>query len=175
MLLTGYTKELFRPECNPSFLSLNCVAHLDADIGPVIPYLNAELGGTQFTPDPPTVLFKSHGRLIAVYPRKIAVNALDSEAEADRILEWLVREINEIWERRSEIVPCHESARQPKLTEIVRLLPKTNCRECGQPTCLVFATLAAQGVTGAADCPGLSEENREALAAYLEGFAFPDP
>lgn len=39
-------------------------------------------------------------------------------------------------------------------------LPRTNCRECGQPTCMVFATLVARGVKGPEDCPALKEEER---------------
>ena len=32
MLLNGYAKEMFLPNCNPNFLSVHCVAHLDQDI-----------------------------------------------------------------------------------------------------------------------------------------------
>lgn len=76
MLLKKYTLEMFRPECNPGFQSLNCHAHLKGDIGEVIPYLNAVLGGMGFTKSPPSVMFKVNGRLIAVHPDKISVNAL---------------------------------------------------------------------------------------------------
>jgi hypothetical protein len=47
MLLKGYGKEIFRPECNPQFQSLHCIAHLDQDITEVLPYLNTTLGGNQ--------------------------------------------------------------------------------------------------------------------------------
>ena len=54
MLLSGYSKEIFRPECNPNFQSLHCIAHLNEDIREVLPYLNAVLGGTSIimTPRP---------------------------------------------------------------------------------------------------------------------------
>ncbi|MBW2711975.1 MAG: Fe-S cluster protein, partial [Deltaproteobacteria bacterium] len=29
-----------------------------------------------------------------------------------------------------------------------KLLPKTNCKECGQSTCMVFATQIAEGAKG---------------------------
>jgi len=45
MLLKSYAKEIFRPQCNPSFQSLHCIAHLDQGISEVLPYLNAWLGG----------------------------------------------------------------------------------------------------------------------------------
>jgi len=47
--------------------------------------------------------FRVHGKIIAVHPREIAANALKSEEEADRILEWLKREINEAWEKRVKL------------------------------------------------------------------------
>ncbi len=50
--------------------------------------------------------------------------------------------------------------------------PQTNCRECGRPTCMVFATQAAEGGCGAEGCPLLNDENRAKLSAYLGQFRF---
>jgi hypothetical protein len=55
MLLKNYTKEIFRPECNPSFQSVHCIARLDEDIREVLPYLNTVLGGTHYSADPPSL------------------------------------------------------------------------------------------------------------------------
>ncbi len=172
MLLKSYTKEIFRAKCNPGFESVHCIAHLDQDIGEVIPYLNAELGGFEYLKDPPAVTFKNRGRLITVHADRIAVNALRDEDEADRILEWLRREINGTWEKRAEITPSYESAPRPQILEILKRLPRTNCRECGQPTCMVFATRVAEGVKGAGDCPALEAPNRIGLDEYLSHFRF---
>ena len=67
------------------------------------------------------------------------------EDEANRILAWLKREINEAWQKKNEIEPKREGVPKPKLLEILKLLPKTNCPECGKPTCRVFATRIAGG------------------------------
>mgnify|MGYP001548476979 CR=1 FL=1 len=170
MLLKRYRKEIFRAECNSSFESVHCFAHLDEDVGDVIPYLNTEMGGYQFTKEPPSVTFKVHGRLITIHAKKIAVNALKDEAEADKILTWLKNQINETWEHRHEIEPSFESAPRPHLIEVLKCLPKTNCRECGQPTCMVFAARAVEGVKGPEDCPPLKAEDRERLRDYLGNF-----
>ena len=37
MLLKSYRKEIIRPECRPEAESLHCIAHLDQDIGEVLP------------------------------------------------------------------------------------------------------------------------------------------
>jgi len=171
MLLKGYSKEILRPECNPSFQSLHCIAHLDQDIAEALPYLNAELGGFEYFREPPAVTFRVQGKIITVHPREIAVNALKDEAEANKILEWLKREINEVWDRREQIQPSFQGAPKPKIFEILKLLPKTNCRKCGQPTCMVFASLVAQGVKGPEDCPELNGQTSEGLKTYMAGFS----
>jgi acetyl-CoA decarbonylase/synthase complex subunit gamma len=49
--------------------------------------------------------------------------------------------------------------------EIFKLLPKTNCKKCGQPTCLAFAMALAQKKVGLDQCPDASEQARTSLAA----------
>ncbi len=47
--------------------------------------------------------------------------------------------------------------------EIYKHLPKTNCKECGSPTCLAFAMALASGKASLEDCPYVSDEAKEAL------------
>lgn len=48
--------------------------------------------------------------------------------------------------------------------QIFKLLPKTNCGECGVPTCLAFAMNLASGKAELDSCPYVSDEAREQLA-----------
>jgi len=159
---------------NPGFESLHCIAHLDQDISAVLPYLNTVLGGFDYLKEPPALILKSRGRLIALHPRKIAINALKDENEAEKILKWLVKEINTVWERHREIQPCFASLPKPNIPEILKWLPQTNCRQCYEPTCLVFATRLAEGLKSPEDCPELSVKHKQDLEAYLGGFQFED-
>ena len=170
MLLKSYKKEIFNNECMPSAMSLQCFAHLGEDVGKALPYLNASLGGNSYTQDPPSVTFKIQGKLITVHPKKIAINALKDEEEATKIIEWLKREINAVWESRREIEPSYDSASIPKVLEILKLLPKTNCKECGQATCMVFASMIAEGAKGAEDCPPLDDSKSKELSEYMSQF-----
>ena len=172
MLLVSYSKEIFRPECNPGFESVHCIAHLNQDVSGVLPYLNSVLGGYEYLKNPPAVIFRSQGKLITVHGNKIALNALRDEAEADKILKWLKREINAAWENREKIVPSYEGTPKPKVIEILKLLPKSNCKECGAPTCMVFAARMAEGVKGPEDCPPLGSENKQRLEEYMSQFNF---
>lgn len=47
--------------------------------------------------------------------------------------------------------------------EIFKQLPKTNCKDCGQPTCLAFAMQLAAGKAALDACPHVSAAAREAL------------
>jgi len=172
MLLLRYTKKIFRPACNPGFESVHCIAHLDQDISAVLPYLNAVLGGFEYLQDPPAVIFRSQGKFITVHGRKIAINALRDEDEADKILTWLQREINDAWKNRNGIEPSYEGTPKPKLIEILKLLPRTNCKECGEPTCMVFAARMAEGAKGPGDCPPMGAGNKQRLEKYMNQFKF---
>ncbi len=170
MFLKEYRKQIFRPECNPSFQSVHCIAHLETDVSAVLPYLNTVLGGSTYTQDPPSVTFKVQGKLITVHSQQIAINALKDEEEADKILLWLKQEINDTWERRDQIKPSFRGISKPQVLEILKLLPRNNCRQCGQATCMVFSLLVADGVKGPEDCPGLSDVYKTNLRNYLEQF-----
>jgi ArsR family metal-binding transcriptional regulator len=109
-----------------------------------------------------------------VYGDRIAVNALKDEEEADKILNWLKAEINEAWDIRDQIQPSYESTPQPQMIDILKLLPrKRGCRACGQPTCMVFGSLVAEGVKGPEDCQAMDEQGRDKLREYLSSFRIP--
>ena len=48
--------------------------------------------------------------------------------------------------------------------EIFKLLPKTNCKDCGVPTCMAFAMKLAAGQAELSACPHVSEEAKSKLA-----------
>ncbi len=48
--------------------------------------------------------------------------------------------------------------------QIFKLLPKTNCGECGSPTCLAFAMALAAGKAELEKCPTLSEDAKAQLS-----------
>jgi len=47
--------------------------------------------------------------------------------------------------------------------DIFKLLPKTNCKDCGKPTCLAFAMGIAAKKAALSECPHVSDEAKEAL------------
>lgn len=49
--------------------------------------------------------------------------------------------------------------------QIFKLMPKTNCKECGHPTCLAFSMALASSKIALDACPHVSDEAKEALGA----------
>ena len=170
MLLKNYRLEIFNNACMPGAMSVQCIAHLAQDVSDALPYLNTVLGGFEYVVYPPSVTFKVHGKLITVHARRIAANALKDKEEAQKIIAWLKREINDAWENRDRIPPSTKGAPRPKIIEILKRLPKTNCRDCGEPTCMVFATRLAEGAKGVDACPSLDMVQRRQLEDYIGRF-----
>jgi len=170
MLLKQYTLEIFKSKCQSDAKGVHCFAHLEQDVSDVIPYLNSVLGGFEYLSDPPAVTFRAQGKLITVHGNKIAVNALKDEIEATKIVEWLKNEINDAWDKKDSIEPCYTGMPKPGIIEILKRLPKTNCRDCNEPTCMVFATKIAEGAKGSQDCPQLTDMQRDQLDTYMKQF-----
>ena len=169
MLLKRYKKEFCRPP-NPEAQHLRCVAYLDEDISDVLPYLNTVLKGFQYIKNPPSLTLKFNGKLITLTSQEIGINIAKDKEEADKILKWLKQKINDTWKKRREIKPSFEVTQKPGILNILKLLPKTNCQECGQSTCMLFAVSITEGEKSPENCPQLDMQNKITLQNYLNQF-----
>jgi hypothetical protein len=85
-----------------------------------------------------------------------------TQAELDGLIEL----VNRTWERRAEIPPDHELHQRPTPMAVFRLLPQTNCKECGEPTCFSFALKLTTSQKALSDCQPLhAATNAEKLLA----------
>ncbi len=169
--------EIFRPKCDYTKEILHALATFDKDISPVFPYLNAELGGWDYDRDNHVLMLKlSNGKWITLHPHKIAIRGIRDLEEAHALLTWIQTQINDIYERRETIAPRYVSQAGLKVIEILKLLPMTNCKECGYPTCMAYAAALREGEIALEDCKPLWEEKyrekREKLQAYLQSFGW---
>jgi ArsR family metal-binding transcriptional regulator len=167
MLLTGYRKKMVWSQCKSKRGCLRCLADLDDNVSEAIPYLNGVLGGYQYLTDPLAVTFKVEGKLVTVYEKRVAINNLTSEAEADGLLDWFMEKINDTWDRRDQLKPVFESLRRPNIVEILKVLRHEECRDCGEASCVAYAVQLAEGSTQPDACPNLPAESREKLREHL--------
>jgi ArsR family metal-binding transcriptional regulator len=171
VLLREYKFQLFAPKCNPSAEYVNCLAALRDDIREVFPYLNGRLKACQYNPDAPFLRFRHEGHVVALRPRQAAVSKLTDEEDARRVLDRVKDLINDTWEHRDQITPSERRAPNLTAIQLYRLLPGTNCGECGERTCLAFAVKLSVEEATLSHCSALLEpervEKRSALVDAL--------
>lgn len=144
------------------------MARLTTDISEVLPYLNATLRGAVYSAATSSLIWTKAGHLVAFHPYQIAVsNVVDREA-AIHELKGVIKLVNRTWERRAEIEPSHDERRRPQPMDVYKLLPQTNCKACGQPTCFVFAAKLTLGQVELPACPVLREPQYAERLAQLE-------
>jgi len=115
------------------------IAYLEKDISEVFPYLNAVLKNAIYNHEGKTITLKKEGRLISLHPGKIAAGKIIDEQDARDVLDWLKKEINCCYEKKETLTPSFERRQKLTALDIFKLLPGTNCRRCGDLTCLAFA------------------------------------
>jgi len=146
---------------------LRLAAQIEGDLGPVMPYLNAEVHGGTFNPQGPTFTFMDGPRLINVFPHRAAVARAREMQDAWRTLANLKRRANDIWARRASITPSYARRVQMSALEIYSRLPRTNCRRCGEATCLAFAAKLLNGAQRLENCKPVFSGDREDLKQAL--------
>jgi ArsR family metal-binding transcriptional regulator len=157
MLIETYDLEVFTPPCDPGAERYAARARLSASISEVLPYLNATLRGAVFHPGANVLTWKKGGHNIAFHVHEIATSNVEDRAAAEKEIEGLVALVNRTWERRAEIIPNYETRQRPAPMAIFKLLPGTNCKQCGEPTCFNFALKLAASQKLLSDCPSLSD------------------
>jgi ArsR family metal-binding transcriptional regulator len=94
-------------------------------------------------------------------------------------LGWLRDLINETYERQDQIEPNYSMAAELKALDIFKLLPGTNCKKCGELTCLAFAVkLIGRDIEITKCDPLFSEkyqEKRNVLLELLQAAGFEVP
>jgi ArsR family metal-binding transcriptional regulator len=168
MLIKKYDLEVFTPPCEPGAERYAAKALLADDISDVLPYLNATLRGAIYHREAQALTWKKGGHNLAFHAREIATSNVADRDVAVKELAGLVDLVNRTWARRDEIEPSYETRQRPAPMAVYQLLPQTNCRECGEPTCFTFALKLVAAQKTPADCPPLQDPANAAQLAALE-------
>ena len=166
MLIDGFDLEVFTPPCDPGAERFAARARLKAPMDEVLPYLNATLRGAVYNPAAGALTWKKAGHNIAFHAYEIATSNVEDRDAAVKELRGLVDLVNRTWERRDEITPDLETHQRPTPMAVYKLLPRTNCKACGEATCFTFALRLAASQVQVEGCPTLLEPGQaQALEA----------
>jgi ArsR family metal-binding transcriptional regulator len=175
MLIEKFDLEVFTPPCDPGAERSAARARLMVDISEVLPYLNSTLRRAVYLKEARALTWKKGGHNIAFHAFELATSNVEDRDGAERELKGLVDLVNRTWERRAEITPDHETHQRATPMAIYRLLPQTNCKECGEPTCYTFALKLAASQKKIIDCPPLLEPQFAEKLASLQDIVIGNP
>ena len=134
-----------------------------------MPYLNAVMENPRYDHDNRILILRESDQAYAIRPNEINIARAKDWHQARELAADIVEQINTTWQERDNITPRLTERKIPAVINIYKLLPKTNCRQCGFLTCLAFSADLCQGKALLEHCPPLSPENREkVLALFVE-------
>lgn len=142
------------------------------DLEAVIPYLATLPGVIAYNPDSRTLTFRRQPGFLTLYPEKIYITQVKDIEQGLELLQSLKDAINATWEQRDELAAVSTARHAPRHLDIYSQLPQTNCRLCGESTCLAFAVLLIQEKHTLEECLPLYQDaafsdRRETLEAML--------
>jgi ArsR family metal-binding transcriptional regulator len=155
MLIQGYQLDIEVSTHSAEEFEYEAIARLDVDLSPALPFLNAVLSRGIYLPESPALSWRHEGRNIGFWSDHIAVDHLESREQAAEIMDQLVDLVNRVWSKRSELQPDTTTHRRLQPLAIYHLLPRSNCKECGEATCFNFALKLAAGQRELAACAPL--------------------
>lgn len=168
MLIDRYELEVFTPPCEPVAERYAVMAHFAADISEALPYLNATLRGAVYHREAGVLTWKKGGHTVAFHAHELGASNVADRAAAEKEVKGLIALVNRTWEERDQVEPDYATHQRPTPMAVVKLLPQTNCRVCGEPTCFTFALKLVAGQHALDDCLPLSEPPYVAQLAQLQ-------
>ena len=137
----------------------------------LLPYLNAIVDKPNYQPNSNSLMFKNGKVGFTLQDTSINITRFANMTELYEILDWIKDLINDVYESQSEIVPNYSVRKIVPTLNIYNLLPKKNCKECGELTCMAFAAKLHKFDAEIDDCPLLIKpefrELRKKLTAAM--------
>lgn len=124
----------------------------------VIPYLATLPDVIVYNPVTCTVTFRRQHGFMTLYSDKVCITQVKDVEEGLELLKALTAAINATWSHRAELVAVTAARSAPRLLDIWALLPQTNCKQCGEATCMAFAAALLQQKRLLTECPTLDND-----------------
>jgi ArsR family metal-binding transcriptional regulator len=146
--------------CMADEKKIRLIAYLNRDITEILPYLNAVIKGASYNKGASILTYVKERRIINLYNMKVTIAKADDIIDAWHILDEIKVLINKTYQNRANIKPNYEEKVKVTALQIYGWLPKTNCRVCGEATCLAFACRLLLGEQKLSKCAPLSTESK---------------
>lgn len=125
---------------------------------PVLPYLAALPSVVSFNPDTLSLAMRRSPGLISMDPNRVSITQVGDLEQGLRLLNVLTDLVNFTWANRGELSAVTSRKRPPRPLDIYPILPGTNCKACGEATCMAFACALLNGERAPGECEPLYKE-----------------
>ena len=156
-LAKDYELQLIEPGCAPGASHWNALLSFPNDISDLFPYLNALFESVLYDHENKTLIWRKEDQMYAFRPREIRIARVRDLQDAWEIAEKIIARINCVWGEREQTAPRYTERKPPPVLEIYKLLPQSNCRQCGYTACMAFATALRKGKVLLGECPPLCQ------------------
>ncbi len=130
----------------------------DRPLDDVLPYLATLPGIIAWNPETLTLTFRRPHGFMTLYSDKVYITQVVDTAEGLDLFDALKEAVNTVWEKRAELTAMTAKKRAPRHLDIWELLPRSNCGQCGEATCLAFAVLLIQQKRSLQECIPLQHD-----------------
>jgi ArsR family metal-binding transcriptional regulator len=127
-------------------------------LGEVIPYLATLPSVIAYNPKQLSLTFRRAQGFMTIQSEEVYITQVKDTEEGLELLEALVASINAVWEHRAELVAVTTYKRTPRPLDVWSLLPQSNCKRCGEATCMAFAVGLLQQTRELNECLPLQED-----------------
>ncbi|MDA8163330.1 MAG: hypothetical protein M0022_10590 [Desulfobacteraceae bacterium] len=138
---------------------------------PIMPYVNADAKVILYEPADDVLIFRLDRYKVALRPNELTVGSVPDLIEGRHAVSMAITYLNELWKRRGGVTPNHHARKRPAAFEIYKVLPKSNCKACGEASCLAFATKLALAEAEIDSCAPLNDdcEAKKRIIKLVEG------
>lgn len=125
----------------------------------VLPYLAVLPNAIAYNPQARSLTLRRQPGLITLSSERVCITQVRDADEGLELLTALTEAINVTWDQRDRLAPATGPRRSPRPLEVWALLPQTNCKACGEATCMAFAFALVQARRRPDDCPPLRTDS----------------
>lgn len=169
----------FVAPCIADAKKIRLIAYFSNNVVEVFPYLNAVMKNATYNKEAPTLNFSKERRMVNIYSHKVAIAKADEIVDAWQILAYIKDLINDTYNKKDSIVPNYERKVRATALEIYGWLPKTNCKQCSETTCLAFAVKLLLGEQNIVNCKPLFtkryEDKKRIMLDIVEALGYEVP
>jgi ArsR family metal-binding transcriptional regulator/DNA-binding CsgD family transcriptional regulator len=129
----------------------------DNDVTRLFPYINAAVEDAKFYDKPEYIQFTIDDILCTLYPKDVIAAPFINKDQALNFVKRLIDFINDLYVNKDSLKPNYKKFGLVSVIDIYKLLPQTNCKDCGYTTCMAFAAALSNSETTPDKCPDFRE------------------